>query len=142
MGSGGLPRWAELLITAMLMAPFLVVLSIYLLHVRRTRTWSRVEATVTGRKSETSRQGDGSTTTTTTVTYAFADATGTDRTGSTVNPSGEPHAGDTLELMYDPRNPDRSKVVDLGRRYLVMMAVFFLLFAIGVWSVFAPFGNA
>ncbi|HVK28052.1 MAG TPA: hypothetical protein VM575_06910 [Nocardioides sp.] len=42
--------------------------------------------------------------------------------------------------MYDPGNPDRSKVVELGRRYAVMLAVFALLFALGVWSLFVPVG--
>ncbi|KQY57366.1 MULTISPECIES: DUF3592 domain-containing protein [unclassified Nocardioides] len=142
MGSDDLPEWAGLLISVMLMAPFLIVLLIYLRHQLRRRTWSRAEATVTGRRTEKSRQGDGSETTTTTVTYAFSDANETDRTGTAVNPSGDPRGGDRLQIMYDPRNPDRSKVVELRRMYLVILAVFFVMFALGVWSVFTSLGTA
>jgi hypothetical protein len=141
MGSD-FPRWAALLISAMLMAPFLVALTIYLRHLRRTRTWTRATATVTGTTRETARQGDGSTTTTVTVTYAYVDATETDRTGTAINPVGEPGRGDSLQVMYDPSDPDRSKVVDLGRRFLIASTAFFLLFALGVWSLFAPFGQS
>ncbi|HVK28053.1 MAG TPA: hypothetical protein VM575_06915, partial [Nocardioides sp.] len=54
----------------------------------RARTWARAAAVVTKRRSEISRQGDGSTTTTTTVTFTFADAAERDRTGTAVNPGG------------------------------------------------------
>lgn len=135
-----LPRWAALSISTMLVTPFLVALFVVVRHQWRARTWTRTEATVTKRRSETSRQGDGSTSTTTTVTFTFADATEQDRTGTAVNPVGEPRLGDVLEVMYDPRNPDQSRVVELGRRYVVMLAVFALLFALGVWSLFVPVG--
>lgn len=141
MASDGLPRWASLLISAMLMAPFLVALFILLRHHRRTRTWTMADATVTDRRTERSRQGDGTEITTVTVTYAFADATETDRTGTAVDPRGEPRRGDRLRIMYDPRDPDRSRAADVRRVYFVMLAVFFVLFALGVWSVFAPFGS-
>ncbi|QSR28761.1 hypothetical protein CFH99_24370 [Nocardioides aromaticivorans] len=135
-----LPRWVALLISAMLVTPFLVALFVVVRHHWRARTWARAEATVTKRRSEISRQGDGSTSTTTTVTFTFADMTERDRTGTAVNPAGEPRLGDVLEVMYDPQDPDRSRVVELGRRYVVMLAVFALLFALGVWSVFVPLG--
>ena len=61
-----LPRWAALLISAMLVAPFLVALFFVARHHWQARTWPHAEATVTKRRSEISRQGDGSTTTTTT----------------------------------------------------------------------------
>lgn len=133
-----LPQWAALLISAMLMAPFLVALLIFLRHQWRVRTWTHAEAVVTERRSATSRQGDGSTTTTTTVTYTFVDAAEQDRTGTAVNPAAEPRYGDPLEVMYHPGNPDQSVVVALGGRYVVMLGVFALLFALGVWSVFVP----
>lgn len=133
-----LPRWAALLISAMLVTPFLVALFPYLRHHWRVRTWTHAEATVTKRRSETSRQGDGSTTTT--VTFSFADAAERDRTGTAVNPVGEPRLGGLLEVMYDPADPDRSTVVELGSRYVVMLAVFALLFALGVSSLFVPLG--
>jgi len=83
-----LPRWAELVISAMLVTPFLVALFIVVRHRWRARTWARAAAVVTKRRSEISRQGDGSTTTTTTVTFTFADAAERDRTGTAVNPGG------------------------------------------------------
>lgn len=135
-----LPRWAALLISSMLVTPFLVALVVFLRHHWRVRTWTHAEATVTERRSETSRQGDGSTTTTTTVTFTFADAAERDRTGTAVDPVGEPRLGDVLRVMYDPGDPDRSRVVELGRRYVVMLTAFALLFALGVWSVFVPLG--
>lgn len=135
-----LPRWAALLVSAMLVTPFLAALFVVVRHWWRARTWTRADATVTKRRSEISRQGDGSTSTTTTVTFTFADVTERDRTGTAVNPVGEPRVGDVLEVMYDPEDPDRSRVVELGRRYVVMLAAFALLFALGVWSVFVPLG--
>ena len=135
-----LPHWASLLIRAMLVTPFLVALFVVVRHQWRARTWTRAEAVVTKRRSEISRQGDGSTSTTTTVTFSFADATERDRTGTAVNPAGEPRLGDVLEVMYHPEDPDRSRVVELDQRYVVMLAVFALLFVLGVGSVFVPLG--
>ncbi len=138
-----LPRWVALLISAMLVTPFLVALFVVVRHHWRARTWARAEATVTKRRSEISRQGDGSTSTTTTVTFTFADKTERDRTGTAVNPpAGEPRLGDVLEVMYDPPQDPRPqpgrRARPAVRRHAGRLRP--AVRARGVWSVFVPLG--
>lgn len=127
-----MPRWAEVVVALMLVAPFLVMGFIYLRHHYRLRVWTRAEATVVGVETVHRSDGNGGTETTSTVTYTFHDASENQHQGTTVNPEPVLRRGETVDVAYHPSEPDRSTVIGSLWRHHLALGAFFLLFVPGV----------